>query len=233
VSLLNITHDTKVQVRLRTAADALRRRLPQPWTVAPVAAGPHAGANLIVVFSEVLLRQDAAGGPTPDATDLSVTFLVPAVHAQTHEAATFVLRILTANTRAVPGRYRVAAPVVARRVRTLVGEGQHTTVADEMAFEGAEGTVELRLEYETGVPVRTQWPTTVRSAADPALLRVYRSDALVDVVYSEPAGVNRTRQVHLEVTDTAVKGSFDGNEALVSVTIMPWFFRKEYEAERR
>jgi hypothetical protein len=230
-ALLNVTRDTKVQVRVRAPADAVQRRLPDRWVVAPVAEGPHAGANLVVVFSEVLRRQDAAGQPTADATDLSATFLVPAMHGETREPATFVLRVLTVNTRAAPGRYHVAVLVTVQRMRTLAGEDQRTSVTEQMGFHGADGSVELGLEYDVGVPVRMQWPTTVRSAADPALARVYRSDALVDVVYSEPAGVNRTRQVHLEVTDTAVKGLFDGREALVSVTVVPWFFREEFAAD--
>lgn len=230
-ALLNVTRDTKIQVRVRAPAGAVQRRLPDRWVVAAAAEGPHAGANLIVVFSEVLLRQDAVGHPAPDAADLSVTFLVPAVHAQTREAATFVLRVLTANARAVPGRYHIAAPATVRRARTLIGEDQRTTVTEEMDLQGPGGGVALGLVYDAGVPVRTQWPTTVRSVADPMRARVYRSDALVDVVYSEPAGVNRTRQVQLEVTDPAVRDLADGAQALVSVTVVPWFLREEYEAE--
>lgn len=228
---LNVTRDTKIQARLRAPMEALQRRLPNPWVVAPAADGPHAGANLIVVFSEVLLRQDGAGQPTSDAAGLSVTFLVPAVHAGTREPATFVLRMLTENARAAPGRYHVAVPVAARRARTLTGENQHTTVTEEMVFHGADGRVELRLEYDVSVPVRMQWRTTVRSVADPALARAYRSDALVDVVYSAPTGVRRARAVRFAATDAAVQEIFDGTETLVSVTVVPWFFREEYEAQ--
>jgi len=115
MALLNVTRDTKVHVRLRANPAALQRRLPQPWTITPTAAGPHAGANLAVIFSEVLLRQDAGGGPAPDAVDLSVAFLIPAAHVQTQEPASFIFRILTANPAGVPGRYRNSVRATAKR----------------------------------------------------------------------------------------------------------------------
>ena len=226
--LLNVTRDTKVQVRLRASVPALQRRLPHPWIVASSAQGTHMGANLFAVFSEVLLRQDAGGGPAPAAVDLSVTFLIPTVHAETQDSATFILSALTANPDAAPGRYRVAALATAWRARTMAGEGQHTTVTDEILLRAIDGGVGLQLEYDAGVPVRTQWSTIVRSVADPGLARAYRSDALVDVVHSEPAGIARARDVRLNVADPRLRDLFDGTQQLVSIAVVPWFRREEF-----
>jgi len=227
VASLNVTRDTKVQVRLHASLPALQRRLPHPWIVASSAQGPHAGANLIAVFSEVLLRQDAGGRPAPNAVDLSATFLIPTVHAETQDPATFILRALTANPDAAPGWFRVATLVSAWRARTMTGEDQHTMVTDEILLHAADGGVELRLEYDAGVPVRTQWSTTVRSIVNPGLARIYRSDALVDVVYSAPAGVARARDVRLNVAVPPLRDLFDGTERVVSIAAVPWFFREE------
>ena len=229
MALLNVTRDTKVHVRLRANPAALQRRLPQPWTITPTAAGPHAGANLAVIFSEVLLRQDAGGGQAPDAVDLSVAFLIPAAHVQTQEPASFIFRILTANPAGVPGRYRNSVRATAKRLRRLAGDGLSTTVTDEMALRSVDGGhVELRLQYQPGVPVRMPWPTTLRSAADPSLVRTYRSDALVDVVWSEPAGIARARDVQFRVTDPSLRDLFDGTERLISIAAIPWFIREEF-----
>lgn len=230
MTLLNVTRDTKIHVRLRVNPAALQRRLPQPWTIAPAGEGPHAGANLVVIFSEVLLRQDADGGPAPDSVDLSAAFLIPAAHAQTQEPASFIFRVLTANPGAVPGRYRNSVRAAVRRARSLVGHGVSTTITDEIVLESADGgVVELRLQYESGVPVRMRWLTTLRSAADPALARAYSSDALVDVVWSEPAGILRARDVRFRVTEPSLRDLFDGTERLVSITALPWFVREEFE----
>ncbi len=229
MALLNVTRDAKIHVRLRANPAALQRRLPQPWLVTPAAEGPHAGANLVVIFSEVLLRQDAGGGPAPDAIDLSVAFLIPAAHVQTQEPASFIFRILTASPAGVPGRYRNSVRATAKRLRRLAGDGLSTTVTDEMALHSAEsGHVELRLQYQPGVPVRMPWPTTLRSTADPSLARAYRSDALVDVVWSEPAGIARARDVQFRVTDPSLRDLFDGTERLVSIAAIPWFIREEF-----
>jgi hypothetical protein len=211
--------------------DALQRRLPEGWTAAPPTDGPHTGANLMLVFSEVLLRQDAGGQPAPDAADLSVAFLVQAVHARTGELASFILRTLTANPAAVPGRFRVAVNATASRVRALEGDGLRTTVTDEIALHCAGGGVALRVHYVQGIPVRMRWTTTLRSAADPTLARAYQSEALIDVVWSEPAGIARALDTQLQVTDAAVRDLFDGSERMVSVTVVPWFFREEFAVE--
>ncbi len=231
VAFLNVTRDTKIQVRLRASLPTLRRRLPHPWVVAPSAQGLHAGANLITVFSEVLLRQDAGGGRAPAGVDLSVTFLIPAIHAESQDSATFILRALTANPEAAPGRYRVAALASAWRARTMAGEDEQTTVTDKILLNADDGGVGLQLEYDAGVPMRTQWSTTVRSVVDSGLARTYRSDALVDVVYSEPAGIARARDVRLNVTDALMRDLFDGSERIVSVAVVPWFFREEFAVE--
>lgn len=230
MTLLSVTRDTKIHIRLRVNPAALQRRLPQPWTLAPAAEGLHAGANLVVIFSDVLLRQDGGGGPAPDAVDLSAAFLIPAAHAQTQEPASFIFRILTANPAGVPGRYRNSVRATVRRVRALAGDGVNTTVADEMVLDCAGGGhVELRLRYQPGVPVRMRWPTTLRSAVHPTLARAYHSDALVDVVWSEPAGIARARDVQFRVTDPSLLDLFDGTEHLVSIAAVPWFMREEFE----
>lgn len=230
-SFLNSTIDTKIQVRLQVEPSGAQRRLPAPWRVAPSAEDVHRGANLFVIFNDVLFRQDADGAPSPDAVNRFVGFLVPAVDPRTGEKAVFMARILSAHPASVPGRYLNAVLADATREHTVAGTGVDAVCSERFAFRDAGGgTVELRLRYRRGIPSRAAWPTTLRSAADPSVARFYRSDALIDVVKSVPAGIDRVEDYSLRVTVPEVGDLFDGAERLVSVAAVPWFIRQEFGA---
>lgn len=228
-TLRNSTIDTKVQVRLQIEPERAQRRLPAPWVVAPLTQAAHRGANLFVIFNEVLLKQDAEGNPAPDATNRFVGFLIPAAHPETGEAATFMLRIFAAHPESIPGRYHNSLPATVIREQTVTGTGLESVCAERFELrEPSGGTVEVRLRYRRGIPSRAAWPTTMRSAADPAVLRLYRSDALMDVVKSVPAGIDRVEAYSLRVTVPEMRDLFDGAERLVSITAVPWFVRQEF-----
>jgi len=228
-SSLNSTIDTKIQVRLRVSPDGAQARLPAPWHLAPTVTGPHAGTNLLVIFTDVLLRQDAGGAPAPDAVNRYVAFLVPAVHSQTGEKVQFMARVLAAHPASIPGRFGNAAAAAVLREHTLAGTDLETVCTELFELRtGSQGCVELRLRYRRGVPERITWPTNLRSTSDPALARSYRSEALVDIVRSIPAGINRVEAYSLRVTVPGLTTSFDGTERLVSITAVPWFTRQEF-----
>lgn len=227
--LRNSTIDTKIQVRLEVEGSRVQRRLPPPWQVAPMARGAHDGANLFVIFNDVLLKQDAEGGPAPDAVNRFAGFLAPAVHPDTGEAALLMMRIFAAHPASIPGRYQNSLAATVHREQTVTGSDLESVCTERFELrEPGGGTVELRLRYRRGVPTRIAWPTTLRSAVDPAILRLYRSDALVDVVKSVPAGIDRVEAYSLRVTVPEMRDLFDGAERLVSITAVPWFIRQEF-----
>ena len=228
-SFLNSTIDTKIQVRLQVDASALQRRLPEPWRVAPSAEDVHRGTNLMVIFSDVLLRQEADGSPSPDAVNRFVGFIIPAVDPQTTERAVFMAQIFSAHTAAVPGRYRNSVLASVTREQAVAGTDVDAVCSERFVLsQTGGGAVELRLRYRRGIPSRVVWPTTMRSAADPSIVRVYRSDALIDVVRSLPAGIDRVEDYVLRVTVPEFGDLFDGSERLISITVVPWFVRQEY-----
>lgn len=229
-TLLNSTIDTKIQLRLRVEGARVQRRLPAPWEVAPSAEDVHLGTNLVLIFNDVLLKQNADGAPAPDAVNRFIAFLIPAVDPQTGERAVFMARIFSAHEAAVPGRYRNAVLASVTREQTVAGGGVDAVCSERFALSDAGGgTVEVRLRYRRGIPSRMTWPTTMRSAADPSIVRVYRSEALIDVVRSLPAGIDRVEDYDLRVTVPEFGDLFDGSERLVSIAVVPWFVRQEYE----
>ncbi|MGH2347973.1 MAG: hypothetical protein ACRDFT_00745 [bacterium] len=197
--------------------------------MAPLAQGAHEGANLFVIFNDVLLKQDGQGHPAPDVVNRFVGFLVPAAHSQTGEAVLFMLRILAAHPESIPGRYKNSLLATVVREQMVAGTDLESVCSERFDLrEIGGGTVELRLRFRRGVPSRLAWPTTILSAADPGTMRLYRSEALNDVVKSVPAGIDRIEQYSLRVTVPEMSDLFDGAERLISITAVPWFVRQEY-----
>jgi hypothetical protein len=128
----------------------------------------------------------------------------------------------------VPGRYRNARPAWAWYERFETGGGLRTVCAERYLFRPADGgTIEMRVRYLRGVPLRSDWPSIMRSAADPGIGRDYHSEALLDVVRSAPAGIDRVEEFALRVTVADLRDLFDGRERVVSITAVPWFLRQE------
>jgi len=103
--LRDSTIATSVLVALRVSAAALQARLPAPWEVTATASGPTRGANLNVVFHDLLLHQDGEGRPAAAATGRSVGLVTSARHPATGELCSFSFRTYVANRAALPGQY--------------------------------------------------------------------------------------------------------------------------------
>lgn len=225
---LNVTFDTKVQVRFAVSEVTVQRRLPAPWRPAPAAGGPHDGATVIAVFSEVLLRLDATGQPAPAAQGRHLAVLAPAVHPA-GERATFLLAMWTAHPHGVPGPLGLARPAAVRHVQVLQGDAPGATCAERYEVAPHDGgRVRLALRYRRGVPELQAWATVLRSAAAPAVARRYENEALLDVVRSTPARVDRIDAFTFAADLPALADLLDGRERLISITAVPWFVRREY-----
>lgn len=225
---LHTTFDTKVQLRVAADGTAVQRRLPAPWRPAPATGGPHAEANLLFVFSEVLLRLDHTGRPAPAAQGRHLAVLAPATHPA-GERATFLLAMWTAHPQGVPGPLGLAQPAAVRHEQALQAEA--SDAACEERYEVAPqagGHVRLTVRYRRGLPEHVIWPTVLRSAAAPEVARRYENEALLDVVRSGPAGIDRVEAFHFAATVAALADLLDGRERLISVTAVPWFVRREY-----
>jgi hypothetical protein len=225
---LEATIDAKIHVRLAVNPARVQSRLPAPWTIAPASDDLHRGTNLLVIVSEVLLRHQPDGSPAPDAVNRHVALLAPAVHPDRGEAAVFMLRMYAAHPASGPGRFRNTLPARIWRERCEAGVGTRTVCADRVVVRpDPGGRIDLHLRYERGLPVRRSWPTTMRSAVDPSIVRRYQSEALLDVVWSAPAGIDRVEEYGFRAAVPECADLFDGSERLVSLTIVPWFARQE------
>ncbi|MFQ5342867.1 MAG: hypothetical protein ACE5F6_15115 [Anaerolineae bacterium] len=221
---------TRIVLGFRVEDSDLQARLPAPWQVTSISRGAFRGVNLLVIFNDALLNQDAEGKPAPDAINRYVGFVIPATPPDAGEPANFPVRILAVHPQSIPGRYRTSIQATARRQQAVNVVGIETVVTDHFEFrDDAGGEVVLDLQYRRGTPARAKSQVNVRSAVEPAIHRIHQLDQLVDVVKSLPAGIDRVQHYRLRVTVPELGDLFDSKEQLVSIAVNPWHLRQVFE----
>ncbi len=215
----------RILLGFQVRAEALQSRLPAPWRV----GSTPAGANLVVIFNEVFLNQDAGGAPAPDATTRYLGVVVPGRRPDIGEEASINLRIFAAHPQAIPGKYRTSFPAVVRRQQRLVSEGLATTVEEHCTVRVPAGEeIDFRLRYTRDAVAHTPTRSRGRSAADPAILRLYRVDQLAYTVRDASQGVDHVLDFAFRATVTDLSDLIDGTERLLTVAASPWYHRRVY-----
>ncbi|MGH7331352.1 MAG: hypothetical protein ACREKS_01130 [Candidatus Rokuibacteriota bacterium] len=226
-TVIGFNNESRTVLALRVSQAGLQRWVPTPWQVNPPDSGPSKDANAFLVFITPWLTQDAEGKATAVPIDRRVALAIPAKNPQTGDTTNLVARIYHSNAQALPGPYKNSVAGTVRLEQTLKGNGVEPASGTEFwEMRNGSGTIELRLQYQRGVPVRSKPETKPRSAADPTIVRLYRLDQGVDVVRSVPAGVDRVQAYSLRVTVPELRPIFDGSEQVVSISLLPWYLRQ-------
>jgi hypothetical protein len=229
-ALQEFTVATSVLVALRVPRKPLSDRLPAPWVGAASAFGPTLGANLNVVFHNVLLREDRDRRPVLGAGGRSVGLMALARHPEHGELCTFSVRTYAGTPSMLPGPYRTAVGARVRSERHLETDGERG-VASELfiAQPTSGGHICLDLRYRQRAPSRAPYEATVRSSTDPTIVRRYKVDQLVEAVLSRPAGIDFVESYQLRVEVPELSDLFDGSEETIAIGFRPVVLREVYE----
>jgi hypothetical protein len=206
----------------------VQRLIPAAWEIAPVPTGASKGANFLVGFLDQLLVLDGQEKPLGGGTGRGVVFGTPARNKETGEAGFFVTRIFGgggANTP--PGAYKNTLPASVRLGRTQQGiDAMAATTTESWEVKPTTGgSIELKLQYQGGPPLRSKAELKVYSAVEPTFFRIYRNDQGLDVVRSIPGGIDRVQSYQLRVDVSELRSLFDGHEQLVSIVSLPFYIR--------
>src|SRR3712207_3577397 len=77
-TLSEASSEARTYLYFQVPEAAAQQMLPAGWQASPAAAGPARGANLVLVFLDRLLLQDAQGRPVAGGTGQSLVLFVPA-----------------------------------------------------------------------------------------------------------------------------------------------------------
>ena len=228
---------SRTMLALTANRGALERRLPDEWELAPYAGDDLRGkslreANVLVPFHEVYGVRTRDGHANGMSQMSYVVFISQARHRTTGALTHIHWFTYTEDPSAVPGKYRDAALAQITRSQTFskVNRGE-TRVREFVRAHGQNGLIELSLEYVQGGQL--VWATAdqpnleLRGANDMNVIRWYREDQVMDVVRSDPLGVNRVSEIALRV-EGELSDVFDGNERVVAVVIQRPYMRQVY-----
>jgi hypothetical protein len=227
-TLVHSTMETRLLLALRVGQEELKKSLPATWQVTPIPGGPMKDANFFIVFIDPLLFQDAQGKPDVGAINRYIVFAVPAKHTQTGEIATVVTGGFASAISNVPGPYKTNVQATVKREQTYKGANIEGGVIDDFweVRDTRGGIIELRIQYERGLPLRSKQDQKLYSVVEPTFYRIYRQEMASDLVKSIPAGVDRVQSYRFRVAMPELKNLFDGSEQLVGVVALPLYLRQ-------
>src|SRR5262249_29404278 len=208
--------------------------LPSGWELAPFAGTDLqgtmlTGANMLVPFHEVYAIRDHAGtGGLPQVS--YVPFLSQARNQATGRVAYIHWLTYTEDPDGVPGKYRDAKLARITRSQSFIKEERGVTRVNETFSAVADsGEIHLSLTYQQGGAL--MWLSAdapklqLHAAQDPRIERWYKEDQVIDVVRSDPQGINRVSDISLKAAGE-LADVFDGTERVVAVVIQRPYFRE-------
>ncbi|MEM1363376.1 MAG: hypothetical protein AAGF94_16965 [Pseudomonadota bacterium] len=220
--------DTRTLAAFKVNDTALTQWLPESHISAPYGGGSFEGANLLMMFIDRMLHQDAEGAAKNGGAYRMMALIVPGLDRETGKKSTFIARVYSPSEGAGPYKTAVNSKI-SHRV-SLEGSdvsplsGRHVWLVEQ---DG--GTLEIAFDYEAGVPVRKSGESVLSTPLDASVKRIYRYDQLTDVVLSRPKGIDRTTDVTVRVGIPELAGMFDGTELLIGLADRPFYTRTTWK----
>ena len=221
----------RIIIGFRVDSDVLQALFPSPWRLNPLASGPLKEANFFVVLIDAVRDVDADGKPKYTGGNPFVVFAASAKNPETGQMASVVLSGFASNPGNLPGYYQVYQPArlyVEHSAKSKDIDSEEVT--DIWEVRDAEGTkkMEFRLRSERKLGSRTtvKGEAQVISAKNPALWRLYKFEAVTDIVRSVPNGIDLAQDFQFRLSVPEYARLFDGTEKLVGVTVSPWYVRQ-------
>jgi hypothetical protein len=216
--------DVRTIIGFKAQDSAIQKFLPAGWQPAP-GTGPNAGINLRLVLIEQIFAADAENKPTEPAR-----LAVANASAKKADMAADVPMVITGlATAGAPGAYLVYAPAKAAMEReTEVKASGGPKAQENWEFRGDGGdAVRIELEYEKGIPARSDVEAKVYSGAKPDFYRIYRFDQATDVVRNINANLDRVKKFQFRAEGPKFGPLFEKAE-VISITSVPFYNRKYY-----
>jgi hypothetical protein len=217
-------------------AEALQRRLPSGWELAPYAGEDIRGttltdANILIPFHEVYAVRNHDGQISGLPQVSYVAFVSQARSQETGKLVHIHWFTYTEDPAAVPGKYRDGKLADIKRSQTFVKERRgETQVSETFSAVAVDGEVHLSLTYDQGGEL-VLWTTAeepnlpLYAANDLTVQRWYQEDQVINVVRSDPLGIDRVSEITLQVSGE-LADVFDGNERIVAVVIQRPYMRQ-------
>lgn len=227
-TLVQSTAETRLTVALRVGQAELQKAVPAPWQVVSLPGGPLKDSNFLITFIDAFLVQDAQGKPDKGGVNRGVVFAALARNAQTGEVAAVITGGFYPGGDSVPGPYKNFAQASIQREQTQKKTNFEGGLNEDFwGVRNAGGaSIEMRIQYQSGLPVRAKSEQKLYSAVEPGFFRIYRVETATEIIKSVPGGVDRVKSHQLKVAVPELSKIFDGTEQLIGITANPLYIRQ-------
>jgi len=220
--------DTRTLAAFKVNDQALAEWLPDTHEAAPYGGGSFEGANLLMMFIDRMLHQDAEGKAKNGGAYRMMALIVPGVDRDSGETSTFIARVYSPGEGAGP--YKTAVQSEVSHSLSLAGTGSEPLSGRHVwEVEQGGGLLEIAFDYAAGVPGRKVGESVLSTPRDASVKRIYRYDQLTDVVFSAPKGIDRTSDVTVRVEIPELAAMFDGSEVLIGLADRPFYTRTTWK----
>lgn len=220
--------DTRTLAAFQVSDVALQDWLPEGHESNPYGGGSFEGANILMMFIDRMLHQDAEGGPKNGGAYRMMALIVPGKNTATGEKATFISRVYSPSEGAGP--YKTSVQAVVSHSLSLSGIGtEPLSGRHDWTVSHDGGEIAIGFDYSAAVPGRKTGESILSTPADASVARIYRYDQLTDVVLSQAKGLDRTSNVTVNVSIPELTQMFDGSEVLIGLADRPFYSRQTYK----
>ncbi len=227
-TFIGTTNDSRVIVAFKVAEKAAQAWLPDGWSVAPFGKGPLVGSNLLVVFHDRHLNLGPEGKPSAIPHYRDVALVTPASQSNSDKTRMFATRVYITDSSLNPYKNSISAEI--SRTSKLSSEGNAAASgSEEWSVTTSDGaTLSFRMKYIGKTPSYAEREVFIYSNVEPDFYRIYRQKHLTDLVKSVPAKVDRSTEHAFSTTIPELDSMFDGNEDLIGILNVPFYWRQTY-----
>jgi len=220
--------DTRTLAAFKVNEQALAEWLPDTHASLPYGGGSFQGANLLMMFIDRMLHQDAAGKPKNGGAYRMMALIVPGADRESGEKSTFIARVYSPGDGSGP--YKTAVQSTVSHTLSLAGTGSEPLSGRHVwQIEHGDGALEIAFDYAAGVPSRKIGESVLSTPLDASVKRIYRYGQLRDGVFSAPKGIDRTNNVTGSVEIPELTAMFDGSEVLIGLANQPFYTRTTWK----
>lgn len=206
---------------------ALKEWLPDTHEIRAF-GGPYKGANILMMFIDRMLHQDAEGKSKAGGAYRMMALVIPGKNIETGKKATFISRVYAPSEGA--GTYKVSVPAIVSHSLALSGTGaEPLSGRHDWNISHDGGEIAIGFDYKGAVPKRKTSESILSTPADASVARIYRYDQLTDVMFSPAKGIDRTSNVTVKVSIPELTKMFDGTATLIGLSDRPFYTRTTYK----
>ena len=220
--------DSRVIVAFQINADAAQSWLPNGWNLAPLAKGPSAGANLLVVFFDRHLARDPDGNPTTPASYRGAALVSPASQAGSDEMRLYVTRVYATPPEYDPYSNSIHAGIGRSAAHKALDNSAPVRTEEWTVKPEGGGEMTLKFSYDASMSTWSKGEILPYSNTKPDFHRIYRYEQLSDLVMSVAADKSPDGEIEFMSTIPEVAPMFDGSEKLISVIAVPVYVRQVF-----